>query len=212
MIHFCDAIAPALMLAYSIGRLGCHFSGDGDWGIFNSAYISRPDTSLKIATSQEYKEAVSNSADYFAANFGSIANVPYTYIKAPSGFPDWLFAMNFHNNVNNEGIFIRNCTGNYCHMLPIPVLPTSFYEAVICLLLFILLWGFRKKLKYGLHLFGLYLVLNGLERFLIEKIKVNYRYDWGFIHPAQSEIISAVLFFTGSAILLFYRNKKYLLS
>lgn len=29
--HFADAIAPALMLAYSIGRLGSHFSGDGDW-------------------------------------------------------------------------------------------------------------------------------------------------------------------------------------
>jgi len=38
--YFCDAVAPALMLAYGIGRLGCHFSGDGDWGIFNSAYVT----------------------------------------------------------------------------------------------------------------------------------------------------------------------------
>ncbi len=30
-----DAIAPALMIAYAVGRLGCHFSGDGDWGIVN---------------------------------------------------------------------------------------------------------------------------------------------------------------------------------
>jgi phosphatidylglycerol:prolipoprotein diacylglycerol transferase len=28
-----DAIAPALMLGYAIGRLGCQLSGDGDWGI-----------------------------------------------------------------------------------------------------------------------------------------------------------------------------------
>ncbi len=28
--HFADAVAPALMLAYGIGRLGCHFSGDDD--------------------------------------------------------------------------------------------------------------------------------------------------------------------------------------
>jgi phosphatidylglycerol:prolipoprotein diacylglycerol transferase len=28
-----DAAAPALMLGYAIGRLGCQFSGDGDWGI-----------------------------------------------------------------------------------------------------------------------------------------------------------------------------------
>jgi len=30
---FMDAIAPALMLGYAIGRLGCQISGDGDWGI-----------------------------------------------------------------------------------------------------------------------------------------------------------------------------------
>ena len=28
-----DAVAPALMLGYGIGRLGCQVAGDGDWGI-----------------------------------------------------------------------------------------------------------------------------------------------------------------------------------
>ena len=28
-----DAIAPGLLLAYGIGRIGCYLSGDGDWGI-----------------------------------------------------------------------------------------------------------------------------------------------------------------------------------
>ena len=28
-----DALAPALILGYGVGRLGCHFSGDGDYGI-----------------------------------------------------------------------------------------------------------------------------------------------------------------------------------
>lgn len=28
-----DAIAPALILAYGIGRIGCHLAGDGDYGI-----------------------------------------------------------------------------------------------------------------------------------------------------------------------------------
>ena len=27
---------PSLILAYGIGRAGCHFSGDGDWGIVAS--------------------------------------------------------------------------------------------------------------------------------------------------------------------------------
>lgn len=28
-----DAVAPALLVGYAIGRIGCHLSGDGDWGI-----------------------------------------------------------------------------------------------------------------------------------------------------------------------------------
>lgn len=27
-----DSVAPILFIAYGVGRLGCHFSGDGDWG------------------------------------------------------------------------------------------------------------------------------------------------------------------------------------
>lgn len=32
-IHIMDATAPALMVGYGVGRLGCQLSGDGDWGI-----------------------------------------------------------------------------------------------------------------------------------------------------------------------------------
>ena len=28
-------MAAPLMLAYGVGRIGCHMSGDGDWGIPN---------------------------------------------------------------------------------------------------------------------------------------------------------------------------------
>ena len=36
-IHMMDVAALAIILGYGIGRLGCHFSGDGDWGIVNEA-------------------------------------------------------------------------------------------------------------------------------------------------------------------------------
>lgn len=32
-----DSISPAFILAMAFGRMGCHFSGDGDWGIVNSS-------------------------------------------------------------------------------------------------------------------------------------------------------------------------------
>ncbi|HLG04233.1 MAG TPA: prolipoprotein diacylglyceryl transferase [Bacteroidia bacterium] len=39
MLHVMDACAPGLLLAYGVGRLGCHISGDGDWGIVNTALM-----------------------------------------------------------------------------------------------------------------------------------------------------------------------------
>jgi phosphatidylglycerol---prolipoprotein diacylglyceryl transferase len=32
-VHMLDVGAPGMMLAYAVGRIGCHMSGDGDWGI-----------------------------------------------------------------------------------------------------------------------------------------------------------------------------------
>ena len=33
VIHFADAMAPTMIFAYAAGRIGCHVSGDGDWGV-----------------------------------------------------------------------------------------------------------------------------------------------------------------------------------
>jgi len=33
--HVADAVAPALIIGYGVGRIGCQLSGDGDWGIVN---------------------------------------------------------------------------------------------------------------------------------------------------------------------------------
>jgi prolipoprotein diacylglyceryltransferase len=35
-LMMCDIAAPGLMLSYGTGRIGCHLSGDGDWGIANT--------------------------------------------------------------------------------------------------------------------------------------------------------------------------------
>jgi len=36
-LHAADISAPALALAYGIGRIGCHIAGDGDWGVVSNA-------------------------------------------------------------------------------------------------------------------------------------------------------------------------------
>lgn len=39
-VHMLDVGGPGMMLAYAVGRMGCHMSGDGDWGIEN--YSPKP--------------------------------------------------------------------------------------------------------------------------------------------------------------------------
>lgn len=34
--HMADSVAPSLIIAYGIGRIGCQVAGDGDWGIVNT--------------------------------------------------------------------------------------------------------------------------------------------------------------------------------
>lgn len=205
--HLCDSAAPALILAYGLGRIACQASGDGDWGVFNSAYVTQPDGTMIRATPADFQQAVHTHSTYFINNFGATNTTPYIYAPAPSWLPDWIFAMNYPHNVNNEGVPIAGCTGHYCSVLPAGVFPTPVYETIACVLLFFLLWSVRRRLKQPWQMFGLYLILNGMERFFIEKIRVNYKYDWGFIHPTQAEIIAVLLMLCGAAIMLINRNK-----
>ncbi len=197
--RLCDAAAPALILAYGIGRLGCHFSGDGDWGVYNSAYVTQADGTLITATTEDYNRAVAEHGrdmDHFEGK------VPHIYYPA-NGLPRWMVAMNYAHNVNNEGIPINGEQKEYNYVLPVAVFPTSVWEFAVCaFIIFPILWGFRKRFKRPLQLFGLYLIFNGLERFLVEKIRVNTKIDWGFIHPTQAEVISSCLILIGLFLLL----------
>jgi len=141
-----DAAAPSLMLAYGIGRIGCHLAGDGDWGI--------------------------------AANLAA----------KPDWLPMWLWAETYPNAIIGPP--------------EQPVYPTSVYEAIAATLLFGVLWALRKHPYQAGWLFSLYLVFNGVERFLIEKIRVNPEYDLFGLTPTQAEMISVVLVAGGIAGLI----------
>jgi prolipoprotein diacylglyceryltransferase len=163
-----DAAAPALMLAYAIGRVGCHLSGDGDWGIDN------------LAPKPEWLAFM----------------------------PDWFWAYNYPHNVINQGVPIAGCEGNHCYVLPNPVFPTPLYEALICMALFGLLWLLKTQFSIPGTLFFFYLILNGIERFLIEKIRINTTYQIGGNQVTQAEIISMAFIITGLAMLIFLHRKK----
>lgn len=158
-LYVIDAMAPGFMIAYAVGRLGCHVSGDGDWGMINSA------------------------------------PKPFAWV------PDWLWSCYYPHNLLREGVIMNRCDwGNYCYRLPDPVYPTSLYEALICFLLFLLLWILRNRVTAPGALMGIYLLLAGIERFLIEKIRINPVIPG--LNITQAQLVSILLLFLGATLLL----------
>lgn len=137
-----DAVAPALMLAYGIGRIGCQIAGDGDWGI----------------------EVTS---------------------AAPAWLPDWLWAQTYENNI--AGIEIA----------PPGVYPTPLYETLMAFAAFAILWRLRRHDHLPGWLFGAYLLLAGIERLLIEQIRVNATYSLLGIEVTQAQLIATACVFAG---------------
>ena len=101
-----NVCAPALALAYAIGRIGCQLAGDGTYG-------------------------------------------------QPSDLP---WAMSYpHGEVPTT----------------IAVHPTPIYETTVMLLVFVVLWRLRHRLGAPWSLAAVYLVLAGVERLLVEFIRIN---------------------------------------
>lgn len=223
LLHLLDTFAPALMIAYAIGRIGCQVAGDGDWGVYNSAYISDAPGHVVVAGKGDFENKLQLHATYFLN--GTVADpdgnsefvtdrisptlvaVPHATFKGPEFLPKWMFAYTYPHNVNQDGILIPGCEGKYCRALPMPVFPTPFYEVVACTFLFLILWSVRKKIKAPGFLFSLYLVFNGIERFLVESIRVNTTYSIFGFHPTQAELISAALIIAGIAGMVYFTSK-----
>lgn len=122
--------------------------------------------------------------------------------------PRWLWQYDYPNNVNGVGVPIldgRTCFEGYCTVLPETVFPTPLYETIVCVGFFFLLWSLRTRLRPAGSIFFLFLFLNGLERFFIEKIRVNVEVLPGI---TQAEIISSALMLAGVAGLIWLRRKK----
>jgi len=122
--------------------------------------------------------------------------------------PDWVWSFQYPHNVIDEGIRIPNCTTDHCFILANPVYPTPFYETVLCLLIFIILWSIRKHLKIPGYLFSVYLILNGIERFLMEHLRINKVYSFFGIKLTQAEMIALFLILLGCSGFWFFRWMK----
>jgi phosphatidylglycerol:prolipoprotein diacylglycerol transferase len=169
LVHLADIGSPGMMLAYTIGRLGCHLSGDGDWGIMN-------------------------------------------FHAKPAWVPQWVWSFTFPHNVINAGQPIPGCFGNHCMELTNGVYPTSFYEFGICLIIFMLMWIFRRKIVIPGLMFCIYLITGGTERLLMEMIRITDRHWFLGIRYTQAQLIGALFIIGGISGLIYIITKPYKLS
>ncbi len=128
--------------------------------------------------------------------------------------PDWFWASTYPHHVLNtpntdpvSSVPIDGCTWEYCMQLSMPVFPTPLYEVLMMTLIFGILWALRKRVGVPGLLFFIYLALIALERFLIEKIRVNVHHDVLGMRLSQAEIISLVLMLISVAGAIFVWRK-----
>ena len=154
-----DATSPSLILAYGIGRIGCHLAGDGDYGI---------PTNLPWGT------------DY------SHGTVPPSVM-----FRGTEIAKHYPNGIVPDNT---------------PLHPTPIYEFLAAVIIFYILWRLRKKGWVDGKLFMAYLVFAGVERFLVEIIRLNPRI---LFNMTEAQLISIVMVVVGTLgfIYLTRRNK-----
>jgi prolipoprotein diacylglyceryltransferase len=188
-IYMMDISGMGILLGYAIGRMGCQFSGDGDWGI--------------VATS-----------------------IPDWWF-----LPEWIWSYNYPNNVNNDGVLLHVCNADtynaiiaqgysattaclescgfkYCHEMVPKVFPTPIYETTFGLLFFIILFKTKHLFKVPGTLFFLYMILNGIERYLIEMIRVNDKYSFAGLEWTQAQYISILFAVVGIVGIVIVHRKS----
>ena len=154
-LSVCDSAAPSLIIGYGIARIGCHLSGDGDYGLPVSEFASWVPWGTNYSNGTLPPSAAFRGTD-LARKFGGVV-------------PD----------------------NTLCH-------PTPIYELIIAIIIFWVLWKFRKKFKINGKLFFLYLILTGAARLLVEFIRLNPRILWGL---SEAQLISIVFIIIGTIFL-----------
>jgi phosphatidylglycerol:prolipoprotein diacylglycerol transferase len=126
-----------------------------------------------------------------------------------SFLPDWMWSFDYYGNINGTDLgAIGRPMISDGYTYEGNAWPTPFYETVISFLSAGLLWGIRKKIKVTGVLFSIYLILNGVERFSIEKIRINSNYNIFGFEATQAEIIAVGLFLLGGFGVWYFTKKN----
>ena len=177
-LKIADAVAPALLLAYGIARIGCHLAGDGDYGM---------PTNLPWGT---------NYANAIVKPHSALREYFYNHpVEAET----------FHYRLS-EQVVGRDQFGTITVFdQTVSLHPTPVYELLICALFFGILWKYRSRMRDEGTMFFWYLIAAGVERFSVEFLRLNPLYFGGL---SEAQLISIVLIIAGIIGLRFNQSQK----
>ena len=103
----------------------------------------------------------------------------------------------FHNPI---GLGIKN----------VPLYPTQPLSAFNALMIFAILWLYRKRIRFHGELLAVCLFLYSVTRFLIEFLRDDPRgfLNLGSLALSESQVVSVVLFFAAAGILVWVRPRQ----
>ncbi len=129
-------------------------------------------------------------------DWGMPNNLPMP--EALSFLPEWMWSFDYFGNINGVDL---GAPGRPVmvdgYMYEGNAWPTPFYETVMAFIIFGMLWLLRKKVRVAGGIFSIYLMFNGVERFFIEKIRINDNYNILGMEATQAEVIAVLLFIAG---------------
>jgi phosphatidylglycerol:prolipoprotein diacylglycerol transferase len=129
-------------------------------------------------------------------DYGRPSNLPWA-VKFPQGLPPSTAA-------NMEQLFGIPVPAGTDPSTVLAVHPTQIYEVILMLAAFMLLWSLRKGGRPIGWIFGLYLVIAGVERFLIEILRAK---DDRFLGPfTLAQLTSVILIAIGIWIVMKLRS------
>ncbi len=130
-----------------------------------------------------------------------------------AALPDWMWKFDYAGNVLGRdlgapGRPVEIMEGSMRLIYEGNAWPTPFYETLMATVIFAILWSLRKRLMTPGYIFSLYLLLNGIERFFIEKIRINPDYHFFGIDATQAELIAVLMAICGIAGFVYFNKNK----
>lgn len=190
-LYVMDIGGMGILVGYAVGRLGCQLSGDGDWGI---VAVAQPEWWFlpDFLWSYDFPNNVAQSSGLIEGCDQSAYDTAY----APG--------------ISEEQRCQTACGVRYCHQLNEGVYPTSIYEIAMWMAGFGILWLLRKRIQIAGVLFFLYMIYNGIGRYLIEEIRVNEQYNKFGFDGSQAQFISILFVVIGvvGTLYLVIRHRK----